>query len=74
VNAGVSFELQHREYILPHRGEAIMVLHERLDELAHHAAILGHEALLPLAGDQFKEIGEAYLQLAKGLGAGTHEY
>jgi len=72
VNAGASFELQHREYILPHRKEGIVVLHERLVELARHAANLGREASSPLAGNQFKDTAEAHLQLARGLGAGTH--
>jgi len=68
VTAGASFELQHKEYILPHREEAMLILRERLVELAGHAANLAGEASPSLAG-QLRTVQATYLELAQALGA-----
>jgi hypothetical protein len=70
VTVGPSFELQGREYVLPHRREAVMVLEERLAELAGHTSALAKEAPSPKAAARLKEVEGAYLDLAKGLAGG----
>jgi len=79
VNAGPSFELQMREYVLPHRREAFMVLRERMLELGGHAERLSRLAPSSQAGEQLKAVEVSLLSLAKDLpdtgarlGQGTH--
>jgi len=67
VNAGPSFELQQREYILPHRREAFMVIQERLLELSSYAADLSSEAPLPKAATRLKSAAASFSKLAEGL-------
>jgi ferritin-like protein len=67
LTAGPSFELQHKEYLLPHRREAFLVLQERLVELRGHALTLKSEASSESVAAQLKTVGAAYLDLAKGL-------
>jgi hypothetical protein len=67
LTAGPSFELQHREYILPHRKEAFMVLQERLVELAGYVGAFGTEAASDHLASQFEAVQGAYVDLAKGL-------
>lgn len=44
MTAGPSFELQQKEYTLPHREQAFMVLQERLLELGGHLEALSRDA------------------------------
>ncbi len=67
VTAGPSFELQNREYVLPHRREAIMVLDERLAELAGFTSALGKGSPSASAASQLKAVEDAYLELARAL-------
>jgi hypothetical protein len=67
VNAGPSFELQSREYILPHRTQAFMVLQERLLELSEDATSLSGQAPSHEAAAQLKKIGKSLSKLAAGL-------
>lgn len=67
INAGPSFELLSREYILPHRTQAFMVLQERLLELSGHASALSAEADSPAVAAQLKAVGKSISRLAKGL-------
>ena len=67
VTAGPSFELQSREYLLPHRREAILVLEERLAELTHYASTLSKDSPSPAAAGQLKIIEDSYHDLAKVL-------
>jgi ferritin-like protein len=67
VTAGPSFELQNREYVLPHRREAIMVIEERLAELAGHASTLAKSSPSPASAKQLKSIEDSFLDLARIL-------
>jgi hypothetical protein len=67
VNAGPSFELQHREYLLPHRREAFMILQERLLEFSSYAAVLSSESPSQQTGARLKTIGASFARLAEGL-------
>jgi len=67
VTAGPSFELQNREYLLPHRREAVMVLEERLAELANYTSSLAKSAPSTSASRQLKLVEDSYLDLARGL-------
>ena len=67
LTAGPSFELQQREYLLPHREQALMILQERLAELSKHAEGLAGEALSPDTSMQFNGVSESLLELAKGF-------
>jgi len=67
VNAGPTFELQHREYLLPHRREAFMVIQERLLELSHYAAALSTDAPSPKVGTRFRSVAASFSKLAEGL-------
>jgi hypothetical protein len=67
LTAGPSFELQHREYLLPHRREAFLILQERTVELAANAAALAMEAPSPSLGAQIKAVEGSLRELAKGL-------
>jgi hypothetical protein len=67
VTAGPSFELQSREYVLPHRREAIMVLEERLSELAKYTSTLSTKAPSPTATKKLELVEGSYLDLAKSL-------
>jgi Ferritin-like len=67
VCAGPSFELQHREYTLPHREQAFMVIQERLLELAEYAGALGNEAGGASAARELKTIQSSLADLAKTL-------
>jgi len=69
VSAGPSFELQNREYLLPHRREAFMVLEERMLELGGHAERLSRLAPSKQAGEQLKAVEGSFVSLAKGLQA-----
>jgi len=70
VNAGASFALQQKGYLLPYRREAFMILEERLVELAQYAGKLGSGAPSPVWAAQLKVVQDAYLHLAKGVGDG----
>jgi hypothetical protein len=67
LTAGPSFELQNREYILPHRREAFMVLEERLLELADACGIVGDEAPTDTASTQLKTLKGTLQELGSGL-------
>ena len=67
ICAGPSFELQAREYILPHRTQAFMVLQERLLELSEHCANLSKEAPVPGVGASLKKTGKSLAKLGAGL-------
>jgi Ferritin-like len=67
VNAGPAFELPAREYLLPHRREAFMVLQERLMELAAHAGSLSKESPGPVISKQLGSVGRSLQDLAQGL-------
>ncbi len=67
LTAGPSFELQQREYLLPHREQALMILQERLVELSKHAASLAGVAPSPNLSRQFNGVRESLLELAKGF-------
>jgi len=67
VTTGPSFELQNREYVLPHRREAVMVLEERLAELAAYTSSLAKAAPSPSASKQLKLVEDSYLDVARGL-------
>jgi ferritin-like protein len=65
--AGPSFELQHKEYILPHRELAFRILQERLDQLSKYSASLAGETASSDLSKQFKAVEESLLELADGL-------
>jgi hypothetical protein len=67
VNAAPSFELQTREYILPHRTQAFMVLQERLLELSEDATALSREASSQQVATQLNTVGKSISKLAAGL-------
>jgi hypothetical protein len=67
VNAGPSFELQHREYLLPHRKEAFMVIQERLLELSKYVTDLSGEAPSRKVGTPLKSVAASFSKLAEGL-------
>jgi hypothetical protein len=67
LTAGPSFELQNREYILPHREQAFIILQERLTQLSDYCASLAVEAPFADLALQFKAVEDSLLQLAKSL-------
>jgi hypothetical protein len=67
VNAGPSFELQHREYLLPHRREAFMVIQERLLELSSYAIDILAEAPSPKIATRLRSVAASFSKLAEGL-------
>ncbi|MGP8124321.1 MAG: ferritin-like domain-containing protein [Nitrososphaerales archaeon] len=67
LTAGPSFELQQKEYLLPHREQALMILQERLVELSKYSASLAGEARSPDLSRQFNGTRESLLELAKGF-------
>ena len=67
VNAGPSFELQGKEYLLPFRRQAFMVLQERMVELAGHASSMSQAAPTPAVGERLEEVRKSFLTLAGGL-------
>ncbi len=67
LTAGPSFELQHREYVLPYREQAFMILQERLTQLSEYCAGLAGEAASADLTQQFKAVEGSLLQLAKSL-------
>lgn len=67
LTAGPSFELQHREYTLPHREQAFMVIQERLIELSNYVDNLSKEAKLPALSAQFMAITSVLSDLAERL-------
>ena len=68
ITAGASFELQSREYILPHRNEAFMVLQERLIELSQYASSLSSESPSKAVSSHLRSVAKSTAKLAKGLG------
>ena len=62
--AGPSFEMYHREYLLPHRHAAWVLLHERLTELATYCRKLADRAP---AGVDLKHIQSDLEELSRGL-------
>jgi hypothetical protein len=66
VTAGPSFELQSREYLLPFRREAFIVLRERMRELAGHSASISQAAPEPLRG-HFDGVRKSLLSLSDSL-------
>jgi hypothetical protein len=67
VNAGPSFELQHREYLLPHRRESFMVIQERLLELSGYAASLSGQAASQKLRTRMKSVAASLSKLSEGL-------
>ena len=67
MTAGPSFELQQKEYTLPHREQAFVVLQERLVELAGHLGTLSNEALSPTISGQLTAIQNDVSGLAANL-------
>jgi hypothetical protein len=68
LTAGPSFELQSREYLLPYRREAFMVIQERMAELAGHASALAAKSTSKAVGDTLQEVHASLLSIADGLG------
>jgi hypothetical protein len=64
VTAGASFELQHREYLLPHREQAFIVLQERAVELGTHAAMLEKDSPSKQLGTRFREVADAFKDIS----------
>ena len=67
LTAGASFELQHREYLLPHREQAFMVLQERAVELSEHAARLSKSSPSPQMASRLSGVAEAFNDIAGTL-------
>jgi hypothetical protein len=67
LTAGPSFELQHREYALPHRVQAFMVIQERLNELSAYVESLSKESKAPNLTQQLEAVANTLSGLAKGL-------
>ena len=67
ITAGPTFELQQREYTLPHREQAFMVLQERLVELAGHLGALSVEAPSQAVSSQLDAVKGAVSALADGI-------
>jgi Ferritin-like len=67
LTAGPSFVLQQKEYILPYRKQAFMILQERLVQLSEYSASLATKAISPDLSKQFRGVEESLLELAKGL-------
>jgi hypothetical protein len=67
LTAGPSFELQHKEYALPHREQAFMVIQERLNELSSYVEDLSKESKLPNLTEQLAAVASALSALAEGL-------
>jgi hypothetical protein len=67
VNAGPSFELQHREYLLPHRREAFMIIQERLLELSIYVTDLSGDAPSQKVRTRLKSVAATFSKLAEGL-------
>jgi hypothetical protein len=67
LTAGAAFELQNREYVLPHRMEAFMVLQERMLELADHAGHLSAESPDKGTGAQLAAVKDAFMSLSNVL-------
>jgi hypothetical protein len=67
VTAGPSFELQQREYTLPHREQAFVVLQERLVELAGHLDTLSNEAPSTTVSGQLTAIKNDVTELSANL-------
>lgn len=64
VNAGPSFELQNKGYLLPYAKEAFMVLQERTLELAGHSRDLSTRAPSPAVGEKLTAVHDSLLSLA----------
>jgi len=67
LTAGASFELQHREYLLPHRVQAFMVLQERAMELGVHAARLSKDSPSEQTGARLSMVAESFSDIAATL-------
>ena len=67
LTAGASFELQHREYLLPHRVQAFMVLQERAMELGAHAARLSKDSPSEQTGARLSMVAESFSDIAATL-------
>ncbi len=66
VKAGATFELQHRDYLLPHRREARAILGERLGELTDYCSDLANTAS-SIRGE-LKSIENSLRKMATSLG------
>jgi len=64
LTAGPSFELQYREYLLPHRREALIVLQERAVELGSYARELSADSPSKQTATQFDGVAGAYKDIA----------
>ena len=62
--AGPSFEMYHREYLLPHRHAAWVLLHERSTELAEYSRVLADKAP---AGFELKSVTASLGELSSAL-------
>lgn len=67
VNAAPTFELQSREYLLPRREQAFMVMQERMQELAGHAEALSAAAPTPQSSGLLRSVSKSFQDLAAGL-------
>jgi Ferritin-like len=65
LNAGPTFELQQREYVLPHRRQAFMVLQERIGELASYSSGLAGES--HRGSEDISLVSKALSGVAKGF-------
>jgi Ferritin-like len=63
LTAGPTFELQQKEYVLPHRRQAFMVLQERIGELASYSAELADES--PRWRGELSQVSRALSEVAK---------
>ena len=64
LTAGPSFELQNREYMLPQREQAFMVLQERVVELAAHASKLEKDSPSKQVAARLGEVASAFKDIA----------
>jgi hypothetical protein len=64
LTAGASFELPHREYLLPHREQAFLVIQERTLELAAHATNLRNESPSGSVAIHLGEVVDAFKDIA----------
>ena len=69
LTAGASFELQHREYLFPHREQALMVLQERAVELAEYTTRLERESSSSRIATLLHDVAGAFKDMAGTLPA-----
>lgn len=71
VNAGPSFELQPREYLLPRKSQAFMIMQERMLELADHSRSLSETSPSKDAHDMLNSVEKSLKSLAASFSGGS---